>query len=105
MNITETDNYIYIPEDYYGDGAPGYRVNKEIASHQEADALKIFPYYQCVMMIGMLRVEKITESMNKDVLLALSKEAFLSNKEQVDTFKKTLEDLAKKMTSIQNQGA
>ena len=36
MNITETKEYMYIPENYFGDGAPGYRVNKEIVTHQEA---------------------------------------------------------------------
>lgn len=94
MNITETKEYMYIPENYFGDGAPGYGVNKEIATHQEADTFKQFPYYQCVLMIGVIRVEKITESMSKDALFDMSKEAFMANTEQVQIFRNLMNELA-----------
>ena len=96
MNITETKEYMYIPENYFGDGAPGYRVNKEIVTHQEADTFKQFPYYQCVLMIGVIRAEKITESMSKDALLDISREAFMADKEKVEAFRNLMNELALK---------
>lgn len=87
MNITETKKHIYIPENYFGDGAPAYRVKKEVATPQEAESLKLLPYYQCVLMIGVIRTEEITETMNKDALFEISREAFLSNKDQIENFR------------------
>ena len=87
LNITETKKHIYIPENHFGDGAPAYRVKKEVATPQEAESLKLLPYYQCVLMIGVIRTEEITETMNKDALFEISRKAFLSNKDQIDNFR------------------
>lgn len=43
VNITETEKYIYISENNFGDEAPAYRVKKELATPQEAESLKLFP--------------------------------------------------------------
>ena len=105
VNITETEKYIYISENNFGDGAPAYRVKKELATPQEAESLKLFPYYQCVLMMGMIRAEEITETMNKDALIEISKEGFISNKEQINSFRSMIKEIIQSETDHRNRGA
>ena len=105
VNIAETEIYIYISENNFGDGAPAYRVKKELATPQEAESLKLFPYYQCVLMMGMIRAEEITETMNKDALFEISREGFISNKEQIDSFRSMMKEIIQSEPDYRNREA
>ena len=105
VNIAETEKYIYISENNFGDGAPAYRVKKELATPQEAESLKLFPYYQCVLMMGMIRAEEITETMNKDALFEISREGFISNKEQIDSFRSMMKEIIQSEPDYRNREA